>query len=168
VIREVKDILENVVIGLYPEMTVARSAKEESQAVMGRRFPLVALITNPGRFDDRKAKTLRYGDGNGALFQRQIRGARQIPILLRVWAEGEDAADEIFSRIIPAIPRVFAYDDFEGLVTIEGEEHSDHAGNTNRLFVSVAEVAFAVDVATEPEAVPVINVVDNQPERIGF
>jgi hypothetical protein len=167
-IKEVKDILREVILGLFPGMTVVRSAKEESQAIMGRQFPLVALITNPGKFDDRRAKTYRYGDGAGNLVQQQVRGNRQLPLMMRVWAEGEEATDALFSAIIPAIPRVFSYDGFEGTVTIAGEEHSDHAGNTSRLFVSVAAIEFAVDVATAPEAVPVIAVTDTQPERIGF
>jgi hypothetical protein len=35
---------------------------EEQRFIMARTWPLVSLVTNPGRFDDREAKTVRYPD----------------------------------------------------------------------------------------------------------
>jgi hypothetical protein len=62
-----------------------RSAADETGAIMARQFPLAALITNPGKFDDRTAGTARYAN---TLVQRHVRGSRILPILARVWAAG--------------------------------------------------------------------------------
>ena len=160
-IKQAKDVLAQVVQERVPDAVIVRSVSEEQHAIMARKYPVVALITNPGRFDDREAKTVRYQDEEqGIWVQRKVRGNRIIPILLRCWAEGEDAADEAFSRIIPAIPRRWEYDDFEGHVLINAEEHSDNTGNVAKLYLSVAEVQFAVDVATEVEIVPTVKTID--------
>jgi hypothetical protein len=164
-IREAKDILQAVAAQRIPSATIVRSAADESRAIMARKWPLVSLITDPGRFDDREAKTVRYADKEaGLLKQRYVRGSRILPILLRCWAEGEDAADEVFSRILPAIPRKWEYDGFEGLIVINAEEHSDHTGNASKLYLSVAEIQFTVQVALEEETVPTFKVVDAEPE----
>jgi hypothetical protein len=157
VITEIKAILQETVEERCPEVVVVRSKAAESEAIMGRKFPLVSLITNPGSFDDREAKTFRYYDEAEQQWkQRYIRGNRMVPILLRCWALGEEETDRLFSRILPAIPRKWRYDEFEGLVLIEGEEHSDYTDRASKLYVSVADIRFMVDVALEAEEVPTI------------
>jgi hypothetical protein len=59
-IKEAKDILQAVVLRRTPGGTTARSMAEEQHFIMARTWPLVSLVTNPGRFDDREAKTVRY------------------------------------------------------------------------------------------------------------
>lgn len=91
-IKEVKDILQNMVASRAPGVAVVRSAAEEQHAIMARTVPLVSLITNPGRFDDREAKTYRCWDAEaGTYLQRYVRGSRKLPVLLRVWAKDEEA-----------------------------------------------------------------------------
>jgi hypothetical protein len=149
-IKEAKDILQNVVSARVPGVAVVRSMAEEQRAVMARTWPLVSLVTNPGRFDDCEAKTVRYPDAEAGIWkERYVRGKRILPVLLRCWAEGEDAADALFSRILPAIPRKWEYDGFEGLIVIENEEHSDFVDSVNKLYLSVAEIEFSVPVALE-------------------
>ena len=140
-IKEIKDLLETVIIERIAGVTVVRSARDESRAFMSRQWPLVALITNPGRFDDREARTYRYADIEaGTWKQRSVRGSRIIPILMRCWAEGEEATDAVFSRIIPAIPRRWEYDGFEGFILINREEHTDHTDSVNDVYLSVTEI----------------------------
>jgi hypothetical protein len=145
---------------------VVRSIAEEQHAIMARQLPLVSLITNPGRFDDREAKTVRYPDEDAGIWkQRYVRGKRILPLLLRCWAEGEEAADALFSHILPAIPRKWEYDHFEGLIVIETEEHSDFVDNVSNHYLSVAEIQFSVPVALEEETVPTIHSVEpEQPD----
>jgi hypothetical protein len=163
-IKEAKDILQNVLASRAPGLTVARSMAEEQRAIMARQWPLAALITNPGRFDDREAKTVRYPDAEAGLWkERYVRGKRILPILLRCWAEGEDETDALFSRILPAVPRRWEYDGFEGLIVIETEEHSDFDDNVNKLYLSVAEIQFSVPVALEEEIVPTFTSVEAEP-----
>jgi hypothetical protein len=165
-IKEAKDVLEKAIRERFPEITICRSFAEESRAINARKFPLVALITSPGKFDDRKARTYRYYDDTAQTYkQRYVRGSRQVPIQVRVWGEGEENVDAIFSRIIPAIPRYWKLDDFEGLIVIEFEEHSDHADSMGKIYLSVAEVQFSVDVALEEEIVPTITTVEVEPEQ---
>ena len=164
-IKEVKDILQAVVLQRVPGVTITRGMAEEQRAIMARTWPLVSLITNPGRFDDREAKTIRYPDGEAGIWkERYVRGKRILPVLLRCWAEGEDAADALFSRILPAIPRKWELDGFEGLVVIETEEHSDFVDSVNKLYLSVAEIQFSVPVALEETDVPTIKTVAAEPE----
>jgi hypothetical protein len=164
-IKEAKDVLAAVVRARIPDAVIVRSVSEESRAFMSRKYPLIALITNPGRFDDRTARTNRYADEtSGTWKQRYVRGSRIVPIQLRCWAEGEEATDTVFSRILPAIPRKWAYDDFEGSILINYEEHSDCTDSMSKLFLSIAEIQFTVDVAMEEEAVPTINTVETEPE----
>ena len=154
-ITEAKNLLENVVKKRIKDVTVVRSAQEESQSIMGRKFPLVALITNPGPFDESEARTVRYLKNETNMFQqRYVRGARNLPILLRCWAQGEAEADKVFSRIIPAIPSRWDYDDFTGSIEINVEEHSDHTGNVAKLYLSVAVIIFKVPVAVEEKDIP--------------
>jgi hypothetical protein len=163
-IKEIKDLLETVIKERIPGINVVRSVRDESRAIMTRQWPLVSLITKPGRFDDREARTYRYADIEAGVWkQRSVRGSRIIPILMRCWAEGEDAADEIFSRIIPAIPRRWEYDGFEGFVLINREEHTDHTDSVTDLYLSVAEIQFSVDVALEEEIVPTIDQTQVEP-----
>jgi hypothetical protein len=167
-IKEIKDLLENTVREIIPAAVVARSKAEESRATMARKFPLVSLITNPGQFDDRQARIYRYADEDaGSWMERYVRGSRIIPILLRCWAGGEDETDEIFSKILPAIPRKWEYDGFEGLVLINGEEHSDFADSVTKLYLSVVEIQFSIDVARAAVPVPTIKemVLDQEPEQ---
>ena len=166
-IQEIKDILQAVVDRRCPGIMVVRSKFEEAQAVRGRKWPLVSLITNPGGFDDREAKTIRYYDqAAGTYKQRYVRGDRIVPILLSCWAEGEAATDALFSRILPAIPRKWELDGFEGLVLINGEEHSDYAGNVSKLYTSIAEIQFTVSVALEEEIVPTITHTQTEPDLV--
>ena len=164
-IKEAKDILQNMVASRAPGVAVVRSAAEEQHAIMARTVPLVSLITNPGRFDDREAKTYRCWDAEaGTYLQRYVRGSRKLPVLLRVWAKDEEAADALFSRLLPAVPRKWELDGFEGLVVIEGEEHSDYVDNVSALYLSVAEIQFSVPVALEEEIVPTFQTVEAEPE----
>jgi hypothetical protein len=164
-IKEAKDLLEQVVRERIPGVFVVRSAAEESHSIMARELPLVSLVTNPGKFDDRESKTIRYPDEEAGIWkERYVRGRRIIPILLRCWAVGEDAADELFSRILPAIPRKWELDGFEGLIVIETEEHSDFVDNVNKLYLSVAEIQFSVPVAMEETDVPTIKSVNAESE----
>jgi hypothetical protein len=166
VIKEAKDVLEKVVRDRIPQAAVARSAEEESRAIMARKRPLVALITSPGGFDDREARTYRYYDEKaGTWKQRYIRGSRILPIHLHVWDEGEEKADAVFSRILPAIPRHWELDGFEGLVVINWEEHSDQADTVSKTYLSVAEIQFTVDIALEEEAVPTIKQITVEPDH---
>jgi hypothetical protein len=156
-ICEIKNILQEALSERCPGVPVVRSAAEESHAVMSRKFPLVSLITNPGRFDDREAKNFRYYDeASNSYKNRYVRGERSVPVLLRCWGSGEDETDVLFSRILPAIPRKFQYDGFDGLILIQGEEHSDHADTLSKVYVSVAEILFVVSVALEEEDIPTI------------
>jgi len=167
VIREAKDVLAAAVETVSPGIAVARSKAAETREIMARVFPLVSLITNPGKFDDRKARLLRYADEEaGSIVERNVRGTRALPVLLRVWAETEDAADALFSAILPALPRKWVCGDFEGTVNIGVEEHSDYADNVSKLYCSVAEITFTVEVATEAVAVATIQVVESEPGRI--
>jgi hypothetical protein len=164
-IKEAKDLLQNIAAVRAPGVFIVRSIADEQRAIMARQWPLVSFITNPGTFDDREAKTVRYADTEAqTLKQRYVRGKRTLPVLLRVWAEGEDAADELFSRILPAIPRKWEYDNFEGTVLISAEEHSDFVDNVNKLYLSVAEIQFTVPVALEEEIVPTFTSVEGEPD----
>jgi hypothetical protein len=164
-IKKAKDILQAVILQRVPGITIVRNMAEEQHTIMTRQWPLVSLITNPGRFDDREAKTIRYPDAQAGIWkERYVRGKRTLPILLRCFAEGEDAADALFSCILPAIPRKWELDEFEGLIVINGEEHSDFVDNVNKLYLSVAEIAFSVPVALDETEVPTITSVEAEPE----
>jgi hypothetical protein len=166
-IQAAKDVLEGAIKARVPSVNIVRSAADESRAIMARQFPLVSLVTNPGKFDDRTAGTKRYANTDtNTLVQRYVRGSRILPILARVWAEGEETADEVFSRILPAIPRKWEYDGFEGLIVINAEEHSDHTGNTAKQYVSVAEAQFTVQVALDEETVPSFGAATAEPEIV--
>ncbi len=164
-IKAAKDILTAVVKQQVPDAVIVRSAAEEKQAIMARKWPLVGLITNPGNFDDTDAQVVRYYDETDQVYkERYIRGSRILPILLRLWAEGEDTADELFSAILPAIPSRFQHDDFTGSIRIEREEHSDHAGNVTKLYCSVAVIQFSLFSALKADVCPVtIDTVDMSP-----
>ena len=162
-ITTAKNLLETIIKGRIKGVTVVRLASEETHAIMARQYPLVSLITNPGSFDDSEARTVRYYDtGVKSFQQRYVRGARVLPILLRCWAAGEEETDEVFSKIIPAIPSQWNYDNFTGAVEIGTEEHSDHTGNVAELYLSVAEIRFKVPVALEDELSPTIKIIEPQ------
>ena len=154
-IREAKTLLEGIIKETVPGITVAKSAAEETREIMARKFPLVALITNPGTFDASGARTVRYFEGKDYR-ERYVRGHRNLPILIRCWEDGEDKADALASSIIPEIPSQWEYDGFGNHVQIGTEEHSDHAGSMNKPYVSVIEVTFTGTAARKPKAVPVI------------
>ena len=154
-IKEAKDLLERVIRKRFPDMQVVRSAADETRAIMARRFPLVSLITNPGIFDGSQARTVRYLEG-GSYKERYVRGERVLPVLVRCWAEGEEETDAVFSRIIPAIPSQWEYDGFAKHIELGAEEHSDHAGNVNKMYLSVAEVRFRAAAAVDPKEAPYI------------
>jgi hypothetical protein len=163
VIKEAKDLLEGIIKNLIPGVTVVKSTAEESRQIMVRNFPLVSLITNPGNFDDSEARTIRYHDEqDGGYKQRYVRGNRVLPVLVRCWAAGEDEADAVFSRIIPAVPSRWECGDFTGSVEIGAEEHSDHTGNVAKLYLSVAEVRFSAAAAMDAELVPVFETVEQE------
>jgi hypothetical protein len=155
-ITAAKNLLEGIIKRRIEGVTVVRSAAEEKQAIMARKFPLVALITNPGPFDGSEARTVRYFDKTKEhqYQERYVRGARNLPILIRCWAAGEEEADAAFSRIIPAIPSRWNYDNFTGSIEIGTEEHSDHAGNVAKLYCSIIDVRFSVAAAMEPGELP--------------
>ena len=153
-ISEAKNVLEAVVqsVGVTH---IARTALAEKKLLNNRQIPCVGLITNPGDFDDRQAKQARYFDEEAGIWrQRYIRGKRRVPILVRVWAADEAAADDILSQIIPNIPRSWELDDLGGEITIGTEEHSDYASNVASLYLSVVEVEMAVEVAAAPVDIP--------------
>ncbi len=62
-IKEAKDLLEKIIKERIQGITVVRSATEESHKIMARKFPLIALVTNPGTFDESEARTVRYFEG---------------------------------------------------------------------------------------------------------
>jgi hypothetical protein len=70
----------------------------------------------------------------------------------------------LFSRILPAVPRKWEYDNFEGTVLISGEEHSDFVDTVNKLYLSMAEIQFTVPVALDEEIVPTFQNVEAEPE----
>jgi len=156
-IREAKKLLDTIIRKRIREgMPIADSIALEAQCIMARKFPFVALVTNPGRFDESAARTVRYKDDAGQYRERYVRGNRILPILIRCWADGEEKADALCSAIMAAIPSQWAYDDFCCRIEIKGEEHSDHAGQLNAPYVSVIEVEFTGTSALPPEEVPVI------------
>jgi hypothetical protein len=153
-IKEAKNLLEQIIKGRIENVTVVRSAAEESHEIMSRKFPLIALVTNPGTFDESESRTVRYFDDNKEYKQRYVRGERVLPILIRCWAAGEEDADKIFSRILPAIPSQWGYDGFVKHIEIGWEEHSDHVKNVTKTYLSVAEVRFHAAAAMKPGEVP--------------
>ena len=158
-ITEAKNLLENVIKKAVPNLPVVKSAAAEAQQIMARQFPFASLITNPGNFDSNEARTVRYFEGEGSdrrYIERYIRGVRSLPILIRVWADGEEGADDIVSRVIPELPAQWEYDGFTGRVEINFEEHSDHAGNMSKKYCSVVEVTFSGMAARAPGKAPVI------------
>ena len=152
-IKEAKNLLEKIIKERIQGITVVRSAAEESHEIMSRKFPLIALVTNPGTFDGSEARTVRYFEEK-EYKERYVRGERVLPILIRCWAAGEDDADEIFSRILPAIPSQWEHDGFVKHIEIGWEEHSDHVKNVTKTYLSVAEVRFRAAAALEPGVVP--------------
>jgi hypothetical protein len=155
-IKEAKDLLQKVIQKKIPEITVIRSAAEESKNIMARNFPFIALVTNPGSFDNSEARTVRYFEGK-EYKEKYVRGERVLPILLRCWADGEDEADEIFSSILSIIPSQWECDGFVKHIEIGWEEHSDHVKNLTKLYLSVAEIKFRAVSAMEPSEVPYFN-----------
>ena len=79
---------------------------------------------------------------------------------------GEDETDELFSSILPYIPTRWVLDEIEGEISIISEEHSDHAGNTSELYVSVLEIEFSVEVARTAGDLPTINTINTEPGEI--
>jgi hypothetical protein len=165
-ITTVKGLLEDAVREACPEIRiVVSSGAQESKAIMGRKLPFAALITEHGKFDNRTAQMVRYADeADNSLKQRYVRGTRQVPVMVRVWAENEEKTDELFSRLVPRIPRVWEYDGFGGRVLIEAEEHSDFVDNVSKLYLSVLRVQFAVQVAGDEEVVPTFTSVNGEPD----
>jgi hypothetical protein len=155
VIREAKSLLEGIISAAVPGVTVVKSAADETREIMARKFPLAALITNPGSFDDSGARTVRYFEGN-QYRERYVRGIRSLPILIRCWENGENKADEMSSSIIPEVPSQWEYDGFGSHVKIGAEEHSDHAGSLNKPYCTVIEVVFEGYAARKPKDAPVI------------
>lgn len=164
-IKAAKDLLDMCISTEIPDATVVRNRADETKQVMTRKWPLVSLITQAGRLDDRTARLARYRDDvTGELKQRRIRGTRIIPILIGVWAKGENEVDEVFSKIVPRIPRRWSYDDFVGRIFINSEEHSDFADNVSNLYCSILEVEFQVEVAGDAEIVPTFVQVSEIPD----
>jgi hypothetical protein len=164
-VKAVKDLLEEAVHTRYPGVLVVRNRAEENRAVMARTRPFVSLITAQGKFDDRTAKVVRWADtASGTLKQRYVRGTRQLPVQVSVWAGREEEADEMFSRLIPCIPRLWEFDDFGGTVLITREEHSDFADNVSDLYCSILEVQFQIEVAGDAEVIPSFTSVESEPD----
>lgn len=163
-IKAAKDLLEMGITTVVPDAIVVRNRADETKQVMSRKWPLVSLITQAGRLDDRTAHLARYRTDTGELMQRRIRGTRIIPILIGVWAKGENEVDEVFSKIVPRIPRKWSYDDFAGRILINSEEHSDFADNVSNVYCSILEVEFQVEVAGDAELVPTFVQVAEIPE----
>ena len=160
-IREAKILLEEIIQEVAPDVTVVKSTAEETSQVMAKQFPLVALITGPGSFDDSPARTVRYFEGEPKQYrERYVRGHRNLPILIRCWEEGEDKADELVSAVIPVIPSQWEYDGFGNHVKIGAEEHSDSDGDPDKPYLSVIEVIFTAAAARKPQTVPVIEQVE--------
>ena len=167
-IREAKTLLEGIIKEVSPGITIVKSVAEESKGIMARKFPLVSLITNPGKFDNSEARTIRYFEDNDPkrYRERYVRGHRKLPILIRCWEEGEDKADELVSNIIPELPSQWECNGFSSHVEIGVEEHSDHTGNLNKPYVSVIEVLFISIAARKPKDVPVIETVVSEGDDI--
>ena len=164
-IKAAKDVLDQCVMAIIPNATVVRNRADENKQLMARKWPLISLITQAGKLDDRTAHIVRYRNAaTGELMQRRIRGTRIIPILLSVWAKGENEADEAFSLIMPRIPRRWEYDDFGGRILINSEEHSDFIDNLSNLYCSIVEVEFQVEVAGDAELVPTFVQVSEIPD----
>jgi len=164
-IKAAKDLLDECITAVLPDATVVRSRADENKQVMARKWPLVSLITQEGKLDDRTAHLARYRDEvTGELKQRMIRGTRIVPILISVWAQGENETDAAFSLIVPRIPRKWEYDDFVGRIFINSEEHSDFADNVSNLYCSILEVEFQVEVAGDAELVPTFVQVSEIPD----
>ena len=163
-IREAKSLLESVIKEAVPGVTVVKSAADESRQIGVRKFPLVSLITLPGTFDESEARVVRYYDETGQYKGRYVRGYRNLPIVIRCWAEGEDAADAAASAIMPCIPSQWVYDGFTCRVELVSEEHSDHAGNASKLYVSAFEVCFNGAATRKPDEIPVVENVQVQYE----
>jgi hypothetical protein len=155
VIKEAKDLLQKIIQDRIEGITIVRSAAEESREIMARKFPLIALVTNSGTFDGTEARTVRYFEGK-EYKERYVRGERVLPILIRCWTANEDEADEIFSRILPAIPSQWEHGGFVKHIEIGWEEHSDHVNSVAKIYLSVAEVKFRAVAAMESKEVPVV------------
>ena len=156
-IKEAKALLEKIIKETVPGINVVKSVADESREIMARKFPTVALITNPGKFDASGARIVRYFEGELKQYrERYVRGHRNLPILIRIWADGEDKADELTSSIIPEIPSQWEYDGFECHVRIDEEEHSDHTSSLNKPYLSVIAVIFTGTAARKAKEVPVI------------
>ena len=153
-ITEAKNLLERIIKSRVPGIAVVRSFADEKHAITARTLPFVALVTKAGTFDGTTAQTVRYFDEKKEYQQRYVRGDRNIPIQIRCWAEKEEEADRIFSRIIPAIPSQWEYDGFARHIEIEWEEHSDSVKVVEKRYLSVAQVKFSVAAAMEPGEVP--------------
>ena len=52
-IKAAKDLLDMCITTEIPDATVVRNRGDESKQVMTRKWPLVSLITQAGRLDDR-------------------------------------------------------------------------------------------------------------------
>jgi hypothetical protein len=167
-IKEAKDFLERVISERVPGIPLLRSVKEEKRRTMARDLPLITLVTEPGAFEGKEAKCLRYFDKEAGIYrQRFIRGNRLVPIQIRCWARGEEEADGILSRVMPAIPSHWEYDDLDGRIEIVGEEHSDHAGNMGDLYLSLVAAVFSGAAAMEAVDIPTIKHLTIEPGGIG-
>jgi hypothetical protein len=153
-IKEAKDLLEKIIKDRIPGIAVVRSFADEKHAITARTIPFIALITKAGNFDKSTAQTVRYFDGNKEYQQRYVRGDRNLPVQIRCWAESEDEADRLFSRILPAIPSQWGYDGFARHIEIEWEEHSDSVKVVEKRYLSVAQVLFHAAAAMEPGEIP--------------
>jgi hypothetical protein len=159
-ITEAKDLLEKVIKARVENVTVVRLFEDEQHELMIKKFPLVSLITNQGKFDVTAARTYRYFNDNKEYKQCYVRGNRTIPIVIRCYADNEAAADKILSRVIPAIPSRWVYDDFTGEIEIGVEEHSDIASNVLSDYCSAVEVTFIAAAAMDADDLPYFNKVE--------
>jgi hypothetical protein len=160
-VREAKALLTEVIHLVLPDIPIVLSAAEESRVFHDRRFPFIALITNPGSFDESEARTVRRREGMRIL-EWYVRGYRNLPIVIRCWALGEDACDAVFSRIIPAIPRQWEYAGYVTHIKIGAEEHTDNATNLTKPYLSVVEVTFVGAAVRQPTEISVIETVETE------
>ena len=155
-LSEAKKLLEDAVGRAVPGAEVVRSAEEEERAAAAGKFPLVALLGNPGTFDETEARTVRFRDDDGRYRERHVRGKRSLPILVRCREADEEGADALLATILPELPARWEHDGFVGEVRIGAEERSDHAEGAAGGHVSVVEVIFTAPVARQAEEIPLI------------
>lgn len=118
-------------------------------------LPIALITTGPGRFDNRRAKTIKYRDDEG-LWSTEVRGNRKIPLIITVFSKDENQSYKVLDDFIPYVPR-----DWEGVhFTIEREEHTDKMTSVKDGFISVVELMCDWEAQQKARSVPVFAGVD--------